>query len=71
MTSKDDYIEELEMETFDLIAKITTVLKDHNLWGEDSTYTFRDGDRWARFDPETEFQYESYTKEENECYGGQ
>jgi hypothetical protein len=53
--SKDEYITELEMETFDLIA--------------DGTFTFRDGDRWARFDPETEFKYEEYTKEENEDYG--
>jgi hypothetical protein len=67
--SKDEYITELEMETFDLIAKITTVLKDHDLWNEDGTFTFRDGDRWARFDPETEFKYEEYTKEENEDYG--
>lgn len=67
--SKDELIKALEMETFDLIAKITTVLKDHDLWGDDGTYTFRDGDRWARFDPETEFMYESYTKEENETYG--
>jgi hypothetical protein len=48
--SKDDYIKELEMETFDLIAKITCLLETHDLWEDDKTYTFSDGDRWARFD---------------------
>lgn len=63
-----DKIKELEMETFDLIAKITGILHDHKLWNEDGTYTFRDGDRWAIFDPKTEQDYLGYTKEENECY---
>ena len=66
--NKDQYIKELEMETFDLIAKLTSVLKEHNLWNEDSTYTFKDGDRWARFEPSDELKYLEYTKEENECY---
>lgn len=71
MSSKDDYIKELEMETFDLIAKITCILEAHDLWEDDSTYTFSDGDRWARFAPDVEEEYLTYTKEENECYGGQ
>ena len=66
--TKDEYILELEMETFDLIAKITSVLTTHRLWNDDGTYTFKDGDRWARFDPDNEQQYLDYTKEENECY---
>lgn len=61
-------IRELEMETFDLIAKIVSVLKEHDLWDEDGTYTFKDGDRWARFEPAKELEYLTYTKEENECY---
>jgi hypothetical protein len=56
------------METFDLIAKIVSILKEHKLWGPDNTYTFTDGDRWARFDPEGEAPYLEYTKEENEEY---
>lgn len=67
--SKDKYIHELEMETFDLIAKIVSVLKEHDLWGDDGTYTFKDGDRWARFEPEQEQEYLEYTKEENVDYG--
>lgn len=66
--TKDEQIHALEMETFDLIAKITSVLKHHDLWGDDNTYTFPDGDRWARFEPEQEQEYLDYTKEENECY---
>lgn len=66
--SRKDYIKELEMETFDLIAKITCLLKEHNLWGDDGTYTFSDGDRWARFDPDVEFKYTEYKPEENVDY---
>lgn len=66
--SRKDYIKELEMETYDLIAKITSVLKLHDLWDEDGTYTFPDGDRWARFEPSIELEYLEYTKEENETY---
>ena len=62
-------LHDLEMETFDLIAKITSILKEHSLWNEDGTYTFKDGDRWARFDPDQEQAYLEYTKEENEDYG--
>ena len=68
MTTRKDYIVELEMETFDLIAKLTSVLAKHNLWDDDGTYTFPDGDRWARFDPDQEQEYLNYSKEENECY---
>ena len=65
---KDKYIKELEMETFDLIAKITSILHDHGLWNDDDTFTFRDGDRWAKFEPQVEEQYLDYDKQENECY---
>ena len=66
MSKRDEYVLELEMETFDLIAKIISILKDHDLWGDDGTYTFKDGDRWSRFEPEIEEQYLDYAKEENE-----
>ena len=66
MSKRDEYVLELEMETFDLIAKIIGILKEHELWGPDDTYTFTDGDRWHRFEPEVEEQYLDYVKEENE-----
>lgn len=46
-------IESLNKETFDLIAKVIELI---NLigWNDDGTYTFNDGDRWARFDPDYE-----------------
>jgi len=46
-------IESLNKETFDLIAKVIELI---NLigWNDDDTYTFTDGDRWARFDPDYE-----------------
>lgn len=50
--SKDVYIKELEMETFDLIAKVIELINVIG-WNDDDTYTFKDGDRWAKFDPES------------------
>jgi len=38
---------DLEMENFDLIAKVKELLNEHQLWGPDGTYTFKDGERWA------------------------
>ena len=68
MSSRKEYIEELEQENFDLIAKITTLLREHQLWGPDDTYTFKDGDRWRRFEPKVEEQYLDYVKDDNEVY---
>ena len=67
--TKDQQIKELKMETFDLIAKVVSILSTHDLWEPDNTYTFPDGDRWARFEPEQEQEYLEYTKEETENYG--
>lgn len=47
-----DYDGDLDQENFDLLAKVIELLNDHNLWGEDHTYTFKDGERWAEFKPE-------------------
>jgi len=47
-----DYNGDLDMENFDLIAKVIELLGEHNLWGPDGTYTFKDGERWARVDVE-------------------
>lgn len=51
MSGKDSYIKDLEMETFDLIAKVIELINVIG-WDDDDTYTFSDGDRWAKFDPE-------------------
>jgi len=50
-------IRALEMESFDLIAKIVDILTTHKLWDDKDRYTFSDGDRWARFNPEQEQEY--------------
>ncbi len=43
---------ELDMENFDLIAKVKELLNTHNLWDPDGTYTFEDGERWAKLEGE-------------------
>lgn len=48
--SAKDYIKELEMETFDLIAKVIELINVIG-WDPDDTYTFKDGERWVKFDP--------------------
>ena len=57
MSRKDSYIKELEMETFDLIAKVVELINVIG-WNDDDTYTFEDGDRWSKFDPEGDLEYE-------------
>ena len=51
--SKKEYIKDLEMETFDLIAKTIELINVIG-WDDNGTYTFSDGDVWARFDPDHE-----------------
>lgn len=41
---------DLEQENFDLIAKVHELLTTHDLWGDDNTYTFSDGERWAKLE---------------------
>ena len=48
-----DEINDLNKETFDLIAKVIELINVIG-WEPDGTYTFSDGDRWARFDPDYE-----------------
>jgi len=43
---------DLEIENFDLIAKVKELLNTHKLWGPDGTYTFEDGERWAKLEGE-------------------
>ena len=49
-TKLKDYGEDLDLENFDLIAKVIELLTTHNLWNPDDTYTFEDGERWAKFE---------------------
>ena len=49
---KDYTTQDLEMETFDLIAKVKELLTTHKLWEPDGTYTFEDGERWAQLEGE-------------------
>ena len=44
-------IKELELEAFDLVRKCIELINRVG-WDEDDTYTFDDGDRWAKFNPE-------------------
>jgi len=46
-TTLKQYDGDLDMENFDLIAKVKELLNTHQLWGPDGTYTFKDGERWA------------------------
>lgn len=55
------YIKELEMETFDLIAKVIELINIVG-WDDDDTYTFKDGDRWYKFNPD-DVTFEDYEDE--------
>lgn len=48
--SDKDLIAELERENFDLVAKCIELINVVG-WSDDDTYTFQDGDRWAKFSP--------------------
>lgn len=45
------YEEELERECFDTVAKVIELIEIVG-WNDDDTYTFANGDRWLKFDPE-------------------
>lgn len=40
-------IEDLRSEYIDLSNRIYWLIDNYNLWSEDRTFTFPDGDRWA------------------------
>lgn len=46
-TKLKDYKGDLDMENFDLIAKVIYLLSYNELWSEDGTFTFPDGETWA------------------------
>lgn len=51
MTTKlKDYNGDLDQENFELIAKVVFLLTAHDLWAEDETYTFPDGECWGRLE---------------------
>jgi len=43
----------IEKENFDLVAKVVELINVIG-WNDDDTYTFEDGERWAKFNPEGE-----------------
>lgn len=49
-TKLKDYKGELGIENFDLIAKVVYLLTAHELWSENGTFTFPDGETWARLE---------------------
>ena len=49
-TKLKEYKGELGIENFDLIAKVVYLLTAHELWSEDGTYTFPDGETWAKLE---------------------
>jgi len=54
--TKDDLIqviEDMDVELFDLTAKVVELINEIG-WGDDGTFTFKDGDRWNIFDPVNE-----------------
>lgn len=42
--------ENLDMENFDLIAKVIWLINEYPGWSEDGTFTFPDGETWARLE---------------------
>jgi hypothetical protein len=52
MTKRTPHVfNDTEQENFDLVAKVVELINVIG-WNDDDTYTFADGDRWYRFDPE-------------------
>lgn len=48
--SRKEYIDQIEKECFDLVAKVIELIEVIG-WNDDDTYTFKNGDRWSKFDP--------------------
>lgn len=46
-----EIINALERENFDLVQKVIWLINAYPGWSEDDTFSFPDGDRWAKFDP--------------------
>ena len=45
-----EYIDAIEKENYDLVAKVVELISIKG-WDDDGSYTFKDGDRWYKFDP--------------------
>jgi len=46
-----EHIKDQDIEIFDLIAKCIELINVIG-WNDDDTYTFNDGERWSKFDPD-------------------
>lgn len=51
MNINPNTFDNLESENFDLVAKVIELINVIG-WNDDNTYTFADGDRWYKFDPQ-------------------
>ena len=49
MSEKQDTLDAVEKENFDLVAKCIELINIIG-WSDDDTYTFVDGDRWVKFE---------------------
>ena len=49
---RKEHLKELNMELFDLTAKVIYLIKEFPGWSDNDTFTFPDGDTWHRFDPD-------------------
>ena len=54
---------DLEQENFDLVAKVIELINVIG-WNEDDTYTFQDGERWAKFEPPNELARHHFRPDE-------
>lgn len=52
-TKLKDYAGDLTVENFDLIAKVVFLLTYYNLWSDEGTYTFPDGETWGKMEAES------------------
>lgn len=51
MNINPNTFDNLDKENFDLVAKVIELINVIG-WNDDNTYTFADGDRWYKFDPQ-------------------
>lgn len=52
----------LDEENFDLVAKVIELINVIG-WNDDDTYTFANGDRWRKFDPDGEANVRRHRKD--------
>ena len=47
-----EHIFDQDKEIYDLIAKVIEVVKNNNLWDDNDSYIFDNGEVWKRFEPD-------------------